>query len=171
MTDPVWPSEKELQRFIFVSLSLQLGRDRKRRLEPGRIWWLEMSEGGYEIVSAGPLTEPGENPATSRSVVERMPNVSVGPSGRFRLAFLKRPQGETSWRLGLGELALAKSTGKPVITPIPETVPSAPDQLLLSPPLFSTDGQAVFASVEGGQIKRYSLAQFTGRGDGVGTEK
>jgi hypothetical protein len=159
MADPVWPVEKDLRRFVFVSLALQSRHDNKRRLEPSRIWWLEMSEGGQKIVSAGPLTEPAPYPATGRSVIEQMPNVSVGPSGRLTLAYLKRAQRKTGWRLCLAELALDKATGKPKIAARPETVGDAVDDLVLSPPMFSTDGQAVFASAEGGQIKRYSLLQ------------
>jgi hypothetical protein len=155
MTDPVWPCEKELQRFIFVSLSLQSTGESKRRLEPSRIWWLEMSDGGYEVVSAGPLT--GQHPETRRSDVERMPNVTVGPSGRPTLAYLRRAKGDTSWRLCVAALSLEKSTGKPVIAPGPETIRDVADELVPSPPTFSTDGQAVFAFAEGGRIKRYSL--------------
>jgi hypothetical protein len=157
MTDPVWPCEKELQRFIFVALSLQTTGEAKRRLEPSRIWWLEMSDGGYGIVSAGPLTGLATNPATNRSVVERMPNVTVGPAGRPTLAFLTRDQGSTSWRLSLAALSLDKSTGKPVIAPGRETIRAEADELIPSPPTFSTDGQSVFAFAEGGRIKRYSL--------------
>ena len=157
MTDPVWSSEKELRRFVFVALSLQTRSDTKRRLEASRIWWLEMSEGGYEILSAGPLTGPATNPAMSRSLIERLPNVTAGPSGRLTLAFLTRAQGAASWRLSLAALSLDKSTGKPMISPTRETIRDAADDLVLAPPTFSTDGQTVFASAGGGHIKRYSL--------------
>jgi hypothetical protein len=117
-----------------------------------------MSEGGYEILSAGPLT--GQNAAaTSRSVVDRMPNVTLGPSGRPTLAFLTRAQGDTSWRLRVAALSLEKSTGKPVIAPGPETIRDMADDLVPSPPTFSTDGQVVFAFAEGGHLKRYSLSR------------
>jgi hypothetical protein len=157
MTDPVWPCEKELRRFVFVALSLKSPGASNRRLEPSRIWWLEMSEGGYEVVSAGPLTEPATNQAAGRLVVERMPNVTVGPSGRPTLAFLTRDQVATSWRLCVAALSLEKSTGKPVLAPGRETIRYPADDLLPSPPAFSTDGQAVFAFAEGGHIRRYSV--------------
>jgi hypothetical protein len=159
MTDPVWPSEKELRRFVFVALSLRSGDDTKRRLESSRIWWLEMSEGGHKILSAGPLTAPAENPATSRSVVERMPNVTVGPSGHPTLAFLTRAQGDPSWQLCVAELSLDKLTGKPVIAPGRESFRGVVDDLVPSPPTFSADGQAVFAFAKGGHLKKYSLTR------------
>jgi hypothetical protein len=158
MTDPVWPCEKELQRFIFVALSLQqTTAENKRRQEPSRIWWLEMSDGGYEIVAAGPLTGP--SPATNRSVVERMPNVTVGPSGRATIAFLTRAKEDTSWRLCAASLSLDDSTGKPVIAPGRERIRNVAVDLVPSTPAFSTDGQAVFAFAEGGHLRRFSLSR------------
>jgi hypothetical protein len=170
MTDPVWPCEKKLRQFVFVALSLQSREEgSKPHLEPSRIWWLEMSEGGHEIVAAGPLTGPATSPVSNRSFVERTPNVTVGPSGRLKLAFLRRAKGETSWRLCLAALSLEKASGKPVISPMCETIWDAAHNLLASPPTFSIDGQTVFASAEDGQIKRYSLPQTAARTDRLRT--
>ncbi len=162
ISDPVWPSAKQLQRFLFVSLSVQTHRDGKLRFEPPGIWWLEMSEGGYEILAAGRLTGPAISPDPSRTKIEGMPNVTAGPSGRLTLAYLRRAQTETSWRLCLAALSLENGTGKPVIAGLPAPTEVVKDGLLPIPPTFSSDGQAVFAPTEDGQIKKYSLANLAG---------
>ena len=85
MTDPVWPCEKELQTVHLRRVEPAIRAERQAAaIEPSRIWWLEMSDGGYEIVSAGPLTGGRDAAANGRSVVERMPNVTVGPSAGRR---------------------------------------------------------------------------------------
>jgi hypothetical protein len=76
---------------------------------------------------------------------------------------LRRAKEETSWRLCLATLSLDNASGKPVISPMPEPIWDAADNLVASPPTFSTDGQTVFASAEDGQIKRYSLPQSAAR--------
>jgi len=162
ISDPVWPCEKQLRKFLFVSLSVQTHRDGKLRFEPPGIWWLEMSELGYEILAAGRLTEPAISSDASRTVNEGMPNVTSGPSGQVTFAYLTRTQTETSWRLCLTALSLEKGTGKPVIARTPAPIEVVADGLLPIPPTFSTDGQAVFAPTEDGQIKKYSLAKFAG---------
>ena len=123
-----------------------------------------MSDGGYEIISAGPLTGRAESALKRPATLERMPNVTVGPSGRLTLAYLTRILGgESSWRLCVAKIALEEATGKPMIASAQardDRWEGAADLALPpSPPTFSTDGQAVFASAEGGQIKRYMLSQ------------
>ena len=153
ISDPVWPFEKELRRFVFVSLSVQSRVKRKLHYEPSQIWWLELSEGGYEIVSAGQLTEGGETRARAdRPGFMRMPNVTVGPSGRLTLAYLTRSCGETSWKLCSAAISLSP-TGKPTIARAAEPTTLVANDLLPVPPSFSTDGQAIFASAEGGRSR------------------
>ncbi len=163
IADPVWPGDKELRKFLFVSLSLQGAHEGRLRFEPPTIWWLEMSEGGDEILSAGTLTGPATNPDQSRSVIDRMPNVTVGPSGGLALAYLTRAGRETSWRLCLAALSLENGTGKPVIAGVSQPGQEVADGLVPIPPTFSSDGQAVFAATEDGRINKYSLARFAGR--------
>ncbi len=90
IADPVWPADKPLRPFVFVSLTLQTNSGGRPRNEPSQIWWLEMSESGDEILSAGRLTLPAPASAQGRPVVERSPSVSVSPSGRATLAYLTR---------------------------------------------------------------------------------
>ena len=157
ISDPVWPFEKELRRFVFVSLSVQSRVKQKLHYEPSQIWWLELSEGGYEIVSAGQLTEGGQTQARAgRPGFMRMPNVTVGPSGRLTLAYLTRSCGETSWKLCSAAISLSP-TGEPTIARAPEPTALVAIDLLPVPPSFSTDGRAIFASAEGGRIKKYAL--------------
>ena len=115
-----------------------------------------MSELGYEILAAGRLTEPAIGSDASRTVNEGMPNVTSGPSGQVTFAYLTRAQTKTSWRLCLTALSLEKGTGKPVIERTPAPIEVVADGLLPIPPTFSTDGQAVFAPTEDGQIEKYS---------------
>jgi hypothetical protein len=159
LSDPVWPCEKQLRRFVFASLSRQTLIEGKMRNESSQIWWLEMSEGGDEILSAGRLTPPGSGSGLSRSIVERMPSVAVGPAGRLTLAYLTRARGESSWRLCLAALSLEERTGTPVIADVPAPKDDATNGLLPMPPTFSADGLAVFASAQDGRIKKYSLAR------------
>ncbi len=154
ISDPVWPCDKQLKKFMFVSLSVQARVDGTRRYEPPAIWWLEMSERGDEILSAGPLTVADQS-------IERMPSVAAGPAGRITLAYLTRPHGETSWRLRLAVLSLDGLTRKPVIAASPAPSEELADRLLPIPPTFSSDGQSVFASTEDGRITKHSLASFT----------
>jgi hypothetical protein len=158
IADPVWPSDQPLRGFVFVSLTLQSDVGGKLRNEPSQIWWLEMSEGGDEILSAGRLTVPAPGfSAQGRPVVERLPSVSVvDPSGGLTLAYLTRVRGEPSWRLCVTALSLEKSTGKPVIAAVAAPAAELTNGLLPVQPTFSADGQSVFASAEDGQIKTYS---------------
>jgi hypothetical protein len=154
VSDPVWSSAKELRRFVFVSLSLQSRVDARRVYEHARIWWLEMNEHADEIVGAGRLTVPEPRSTGSRSMDERMPNVSVCPSGKLTVAYLTRAHENNSWRLNLAPLALDVRTGRPAIAGGPGEVAS---DLQLIPPAFSTDGQIVFASAKDGRIKKYPV--------------
>ena len=163
VSDPVWPAEEPLRKFLFVSLSLQRNHEGKQRFDPPGIWWLEMAEGGYEILTAGRLTDPPNSSDPSRPVIERMPNVMVGPTGVLTIAYLTRAERENSWRLCLAALSLDKATGKPVIAGMPAPADEVTGGPMPSPPTFSSDGQAVFVPTEDGRIKRYSLARFAGR--------
>jgi hypothetical protein len=163
MYDPVWPSEPQFRKFVLVSLSAQKLANGKRQNEPARIWWLEMSEQGDEILSAGPLTAPPANSAPGRAAVERMPSVTAGPSGRLSLAYLTRAAGQSSWRLRLAGLSLDQSTGKPVVANEPAPAQEVTTGIIPSPPTFSADGQAVFAPTTDGRIKKYTLATLTAR--------
>jgi hypothetical protein len=159
ISDPVWPCEMQLRKFVFASLSRQTLIEGQTRNDSSQIWWLEMSEDGDQILSAGRLTAPGSGSALSRSTVERMPSVAVSPSGRLTLAYLTRARRETSWRLCLAAFSLEEGTGRPVIASA-----AAPDEggrngLLPMPPTFSADGLAVFASARDGRIKKFSLAR------------
>jgi hypothetical protein len=159
ISDPVWPGDPQLRRFVFAALSRQTFIEGKLRNESPQIWWLEMSEGGDEIRSAGRLTAPGSGSAESRSLIERMPSVSVGPPGRLTLAYLTRGRQETSWRLCLAALSFKKESGKPVVVEVSAPKQEVTDGLLPMPPTFSADGQSVFASAQDGRIKKYSLAR------------
>ena len=163
IADPVWPAEEPLRPFVFVSLTLQTSFEGKPRNEPSQIWWLEMSEFGDEILSAGRLTAPSPARAQGRPVVERLPSVSVSPSGRVTLAYLTRVRGEPSWRLRVAALSLEPTTHKPVITGVSVPTESLPAGLLPAPPTFSADGQSVFTAADDGRIKEYSLAAATTR--------
>ena len=90
IADPVWPADKPLGPFVFVSLTPQTNAGGRPRNEPSQIWWLEMSEFGDEILSAGRFTVPAPASAQGRPLVERLPSVSVSPSGRLTLAYLTR---------------------------------------------------------------------------------
>ncbi len=94
IADPVWPSDKPLRSFVFVSLSIQTRLQGKPRNDPAQIWWLKMSEDGDEILSAGRLTLPAAAGSAQRQpMTERTPSVSVGPAGRLALAYLARRAG------------------------------------------------------------------------------
>jgi hypothetical protein len=158
IADPVWPAGKPLRSFVFVSLSLQTRLQGKPRNDPAQIWWLEMSEGGDEILSAGRLTLPAAaGSAPRRPMMERMPSVAVGPTGQLALAYLARAQGDPSWRLCIAALSLDQQTGKPKLAGVPAQTGEVTDGLLPLPPTFSTDGQSVFASAGDGHIKKYSV--------------
>jgi hypothetical protein len=163
IADPVWPPEKPLQKFVFVSLSPQSLEHGILRNDPAQIWWLEMTRRGDEILSAGRLTRPSPGNSSNPPVAERMPSVSVDPSGRLALAYLARASGEPSWRLCLAAITIEEATGKPRIAGVVTPSEELSDGLLPMPPTFSTDGQAVFASSSDGQIKTYSLETFRAR--------
>ena len=158
IADPVWPAETPLRPFVFVSLTLQTDFGGKPRNEPSQIWWLEMSEFGDEILSAGRLTQPAPASAQGRPVFERSPSVSVSPSGHITLAYLARARSESSWRLSVAALSLEQATGKPVIGGLPGRSEEVPSGLLPVQPVFSADGQSVFAAADDGRIKAHSLA-------------
>jgi hypothetical protein len=159
IADPVWPADTALRSFVFVSLTLQTNLGGKPRFEPAQIWWLEMSELGDEILSAGRLTAPAPgSTAQGRPVVERLPSVSVSPSGRIKLAYLTRARSESSWRLSVAALSLEQATGKPVIAGLAPPSEEVPSGLLPVQPTFSADGQSVFTAADDGRIKAHSLA-------------
>ncbi len=159
ITDPIWPCERQLRKFVLASLSMQTLFDGKPRNGTSQIWWLEMSERGDEILSAGRLTGSARASDDHDALVERTPSVAVGPSGRLTLAYLTRARGETSWQLRLAALSIPRETGKPVIAAVPSrTDDDVPNGLLAMAPTFSTDGQSVFASAQDGGIKKYSLS-------------
>ena len=92
-----------------------------------------------------------------------MPSVTGGPSGGFTLAYLSRAPRGTSWRLCLAALSLDGRTGKPVTVRLAAPTEELSNGLRSTPPTFSSDGAAVFASTEDGRIKRYSLARLASR--------
>ena len=122
-----------------------------------------MSEGGDEILSAGKLSGRATGSDHGRSVIEGMPNVTVGPAGRLTLAYLTRAGRETSWRLCLAELSLEKGTDKPVIS-------ACPARCRRSGGRPDPDSADVFERRRGRlrrdrrrRIKKYTLAAFAGR--------
>ena len=135
ITDPIWPCERQLRTFVLASLSMQTLVDGKPRNGTSQIWWLEMSERGDEILSAGPLTGSARASDDHDALVERTPSVTVGPSGRLTLAYLTRARGETSWQLRLAALSIPRETGKPVIAAVPSrTDDDVPNGLLAMRP-------------------------------------
>ncbi len=163
IADPVWPPDKPLRSFVFVSLSLQSQLHGKPRNDPAQIWWLEMSEPGDEILCAGRLTVPAARSGQERQVFERTPSVSVDPAGQPTLAYLARTQGDSSWRLCTAALSFDHATGKPKIAGVPAPAGEATGCLLPAAPTFSTDGQFVFASAGDGRIKKYSVPSSPAR--------
>ena len=121
IADPVWPCEQQLRKFVFASLSRQSLDEGKPRNGTPQIWWLEMSERGDEILSAGRLTESSSATGDIEALVERSPSVAVGPSRRLTLAYLTRARGETSWRLCLAALFARRTNGQARHRPAPVT--------------------------------------------------
>ena len=71
--DSAWPDDRQLRKFLFASLSTKVRVGGKLRADPPQIWWLEMSEAGDEILSAGRLMKPEPGSEHGVPVIEACP--------------------------------------------------------------------------------------------------
>ena len=109
-----------------------------RKLEPSRLWWLELDGGASAIVRAGPLRpEDGEHPDRS----ERLPRVARTADGRLILAYLLEEPGRATWQLRVAPIAIDKETGDPTVETVAER--SLAEGCLPTAPVFSADARWV----------------------------
>ncbi|MDR3619086.1 MAG: hypothetical protein P4L85_07015 [Paludisphaera borealis] len=112
LSDPVWPTIPELQNLVIVSLSAMTADDSGRpRYGATALWWLELSGDGEQIVAAGPLIDPSDDPNGSVGVRRRFPNV-VARDGRIQLAYLVSRTGGSEAELRVGDLERGSNAGR-----------------------------------------------------------
>jgi hypothetical protein len=143
MTGPVWPTGSATAGRLLISLRLRDGRDYAReRLDPMKIWWLELDRASLEVTAAGPLSidRPGPASDPDREEEELLPAVGRSPSGGSRVAFLARRPGERLWRLRVGPLAAGPS-GEPMLRRA--DVRTVAEGCALAAPSFALDGRWV----------------------------
>lgn len=111
LTDPVWPTVPELQNLVIVSLcAMSAAPNGRLGYGPPDLWWLELSDDGEQIVDAGPLIDPVDDPDAA-GVRRRFPTV-VARDGRIELAYLvSRPHGSEA-ELRVGDLERRAEDGR-----------------------------------------------------------
>jgi hypothetical protein len=109
-----------------------------RRLEPTRLWWLELDREAAAIVRAGRLRpEGGEHPNLS----ERLPRVARATDGRLILAYLLEEPGRSAWQLQVAPIAIDDETGDPTVEVAAER--TLAEGCLPTAPVFSADARWV----------------------------
>jgi len=85
--------------------------------------------------------------------------VTADSSNRLTLAYLTRATGDSSWKLRVAPLFLEEGTGIPLvpIAALELANRELANDLVPTPLAFSTDGQVIFASAEGGRIKTFHV--------------
>lgn len=159
LSDPVWPTNSRLNRWIFATLMPLENRGRKVSFGVPQLWWLEVSDDARSIVAAGRLTRPipgGEAVA----VEERFPSVAVGPEGEIRLAYLERRISDNTYRLRSALLEFDSRTGRPkAVTGVHSPVPDAQSELQPTPLLISADGATVYGYSLSGELAALPVAR------------
>jgi hypothetical protein len=112
LADPVWPTIPELQNLVIVSLSaMTVGPSGRPRYAPPALWWLELSGDGEQVVAAGPLIDPSDDPDSAVEVRRKFPNV-VARNGRIQLAYLVSRSAGPEGELRIGDLERGPEAGR-----------------------------------------------------------
>lgn len=145
MTDPVWPTDPRLKKWVFVALMTLDKSGRWLSYGPPQIWWLELSEEARSIVAAGRLTPPTEGEIEPHRIEQRFPNIAVGPDGTIHLVYLERRNRERTGRLRSAMIEFDARTGHPRAVPTAErSDPGTPEAIAPAPLLVSSDGATVY---------------------------
>jgi hypothetical protein len=159
LSDPVWPSEPRLRRYVFVALSRQVARGKKMVFEASKLWWLEISEQSDSIVAAGTLTRAEPGGAQGDGMIERLPSIAADLDGKMSLVYLTRKPDDASCQLRAAALEIDGESGKPRLSPASSTSHVLDAQIALAPLMVSADGRKVYASSADGRIVNYSIPQ------------
>jgi hypothetical protein len=129
--------DPDLGRRVLVALRFARQTD-GGKLEPSRLWWLEIDSGASAIVRAGRLRPEGrEHPDLS----ERLPRVSRTVDGRLILAYLLEEPGRATWQLRVAPIAIDEKTGDPTVEMAAER--TLAEACLPTAPVFSADARCV----------------------------
>jgi hypothetical protein len=135
--DPCLLTDPKLGSRVLVALRLSRGTA-GGKLEPSRLWWLELDRGARAIVRAGRLRpEGGEHPELS----ERLPGVARATNGRLILAYLLEEPGGPTWQLRVAPIAIDEGTGDPTVEAAGER--TLAEGCLPTAPVFSADARWV----------------------------
>jgi hypothetical protein len=141
---PVRPSHPQLRRFLFAGFSHPRPRSEKNEMRPLQIWWFMMSDDGREIEDAGELFQPAKAGIRRSATSRDFPNVSVSRNGTIELVYLARHRAAGHLRLEAVEIEVDSDSGRPRAAPGRQPCVLA-DDCAYVPPVFSADGESVFA--------------------------
>jgi hypothetical protein len=116
-----------------------------------------MSEDGREIEDAGEIFQPANAGIRTSATSRDFPNVSVSRNGTIELVYLARHRSAGNLRLEAVEIEVDSDSGRPraVTGRLPRVLA---DDCAYVPPVFSADGESVFAiSGRSGGLMRCSI--------------
>ncbi|MFO0950981.1 MAG: hypothetical protein U0835_07485 [Isosphaeraceae bacterium] len=166
LSDPIASARPGLGERLIVSLSERPQSAQGKAYSAPRLWWLELDRSGRSIVAAGPLDREFDS---DPSAEERLPSLSVTPSGRLVVAYFRRREGERTWRLMIAPLN--RDEARRPATSLGRSRELARD-LALVLPAFSLDGRWLYAmprsAVGGPVVRRFEADRILDEGPAPG---